>query len=102
MRELLPYVSDLVGQHNEQLVGALNGLAEAGQILNVLGEASGVITKPMTVTVSEGKYRGENLPVHKLQITESGIAIWVTSAVTGKPVKVQGTIVLQKEETANE
>lgn len=102
MKELLPYVSDLVNQHNEALVGTLNDLAEAEGVLAVLQEPSVSTVQSMFVVVREGKYRGEKLVVSKIQLSESKVHVWAISGTTGKPVKVQGTIVLQQEEKEDE
>lgn len=98
MRELLPHVEELIDQKQEVLLEALNSLAEAGQVLGILTGDQMNLTKPMVVEVSEGKYRGELLPLVKVQISSTGIIIWGMSAGTGKPVQVRGLIKMQVEE----
>lgn len=102
MKELLPYVTDLINQHNETLVETLNNLAEAEGVLAVLCEPSVSTVQPLQVEVREGKYKQEKLVVSKIQLLDSKVHIWAYSETTGKPVKVQGKLSLHKEETENE
>lgn len=91
MQELLPQVRQFAVDKTTETVNILNQLSEVARILAAVRDDYGDTFSKVFVIADAGKYKGELLPVVRIQLDADGVVIWASHG-DPRPFKVTGTL----------